>query len=133
MYYEFNITVSLQHSILIYKTNNILRIIPSNFIYTFFSLPKGPLEYLENFKNPCWLDRGKRKSTVKCLPYFYVVGAPKCGTTDLHRRLIQHPDICQYSQKVPAGNRYIWRVPATNYIQRLFVLDVHCIYDKKNT
>ena len=71
-------------------------------IYTYWSiflLPKGPLEYLENFKNPCWLDRGKRKSTVKCLPYFYVVGAPKCGTTDLHRRLIQHPDICQYSQK----------------------------------
>ncbi|KAK3598411.1 hypothetical protein CHS0354_005505 [Potamilus streckersoni] len=28
-----------------------------------------------------------------CLPYFIIAGFPKCGTTDLWHRMIQHPDI----------------------------------------
>ncbi|KAK3598413.1 hypothetical protein CHS0354_005507 [Potamilus streckersoni] len=28
-----------------------------------------------------------------CLPYFLIAGFPKCGTTDLWHRIIQHPDI----------------------------------------
>ncbi|XP_070834109.1 carbohydrate sulfotransferase 15-like [Chaetodon trifascialis] len=33
---------------------------------------------------------------LRCLPYFYIVGLPKCGTTDLYSRLRQHPEV-QYS------------------------------------
>ncbi|XP_041803821.1 carbohydrate sulfotransferase 15-like [Chelmon rostratus] len=33
---------------------------------------------------------------LRCLPYFYIVGQPKCGTTDLYSRLRRHPQV-QYS------------------------------------
>ena len=35
------------------------------------------------------------------LPDFYVVGAPKCGTTSLHRYLRQHPDVFMPDVKEP--------------------------------
>ena len=30
---------------------------------------------------------------LRCLPYFLVIGQPKCGSTDLFWRLAKHPDI----------------------------------------
>lgn len=30
---------------------------------------------------------------MQCLPYFYIIGQPKCGTTDLYDRLRLHPDV----------------------------------------
>uniref|UniRef100_A0A8C4N7L5 Carbohydrate (N-acetylgalactosamine 4-sulfate 6-O) sulfotransferase 15 n=1 Tax=Eptatretus burgeri TaxID=7764 RepID=A0A8C4N7L5_EPTBU len=30
---------------------------------------------------------------LRCVPYFYIIGQPKCGTTDIYRRLMMHPDI----------------------------------------
>nr|XP_057918696.1 carbohydrate sulfotransferase 15-like [Doryrhamphus excisus]XP_057918697.1 carbohydrate sulfotransferase 15-like [Doryrhamphus excisus]XP_057918698.1 carbohydrate sulfotransferase 15-like [Doryrhamphus excisus]XP_057918699.1 carbohydrate sulfotransferase 15-like [Doryrhamphus excisus]XP_057918700.1 carbohydrate sulfotransferase 15-like [Doryrhamphus excisus]XP_057918701.1 carbohydrate sulfotransferase 15-like [Doryrhamphus excisus]XP_057918702.1 carbohydrate sulfotransferase 15-like [Doryr len=30
---------------------------------------------------------------IRCLPYFYIIGQPKCGTTDLYNRLRLHPDV----------------------------------------
>lgn len=30
---------------------------------------------------------------MRCLPYFYIIGQPKCGTTDLYDRLRLHPDV----------------------------------------
>ncbi|XP_041804034.1 carbohydrate sulfotransferase 15-like [Chelmon rostratus] len=33
---------------------------------------------------------------LRCLPYFYIIGQPKCGTTDLYSRLRRHPEV-QYS------------------------------------
>ncbi|XP_073684943.1 carbohydrate sulfotransferase 15 [Garra rufa] len=30
---------------------------------------------------------------LRCLPYFYIIGQPKCGTTDLYERLSFHPDV----------------------------------------
>ncbi|XP_041866788.1 carbohydrate sulfotransferase 15-like [Melanotaenia boesemani] len=30
---------------------------------------------------------------LRCLPYFYIIGQPKCGTTDLFHRLLMHPDV----------------------------------------
>ncbi len=35
------------------------------------------------------------------LPDFYIVGAPKCGTTSLHRYLRQHPDVFMPAVKEP--------------------------------
>lgn len=37
----------------------------------------------------------------RCLPYFYIIGQPKCGTTDLFNRLKLHPDFRPVAQKEP--------------------------------
>ncbi len=34
-------------------------------------------------------------------PTFFIVGAPKCGTTSLHHYLSQHPDVCMSEPKEP--------------------------------
>ncbi|XP_060570879.1 carbohydrate sulfotransferase 15-like [Ruditapes philippinarum] len=35
----------------------------------------------------------ERNSRLRCLPYFLIIGQPKCGTTDLFWKIAQHPDI----------------------------------------
>uniref|UniRef100_A0A8C5R112 Sulfotransferase n=1 Tax=Leptobrachium leishanense TaxID=445787 RepID=A0A8C5R112_9ANUR len=35
--------------------------------------------------------RGGDRIRLRCLPYFYIIGQPKCGTTDLYDRLRLHP------------------------------------------
>ena len=40
-------------------------------------------------KNPCWRFNG----TVSCLPYFFIIGEMKCGTTTLATRIAQHPRV----------------------------------------
>lgn len=37
--------------------------------------------------------RNGRLYRLRCLPYFYIIGQPKCGTTDLYDRLRLHPDV----------------------------------------
>ncbi|XP_041476110.1 carbohydrate sulfotransferase 15-like [Lytechinus variegatus] len=51
---------------------------------------KVPLDFLGNFKNPCWL---RNKTELNCLPYFYVIGTSKCGTTDIWEKILSHPDV----------------------------------------
>ncbi|KAK7499489.1 hypothetical protein BaRGS_00009141 [Batillaria attramentaria] len=34
-----------------------------------------------------------KNAKLRCLPFFYVAGVAKCGTTDFYRRLRYHPDI----------------------------------------
>ena len=43
------------------------------------------------FKNPCWNDGAK----LRCVPYFYVLGAFQCGVRDLGRKMVRHPAIAQ--------------------------------------
>ncbi|XP_071819278.1 carbohydrate sulfotransferase 15-like isoform X2 [Apostichopus japonicus] len=50
---------------------------------------KFPKRFDERYKNPCWYE----KSRLRCIPYFYLIGMPKCGTTDLWSKLVQHPQI----------------------------------------
>ncbi|XP_074531135.1 carbohydrate sulfotransferase 15-like [Halichoeres trimaculatus] len=38
---------------------------------------------------------------LRCLPYFYIIGQPKCGTTDLFHRLLLHPEVKFNSMKEP--------------------------------
>ncbi|XP_059386343.1 carbohydrate sulfotransferase 15 [Carassius carassius] len=38
---------------------------------------------------------------LRCLPYFYIIGQPKCGTTDLYERLRLHPDVRLTPPKEP--------------------------------
>jgi hypothetical protein len=45
--------------------------------------------FLPEMKNPCW-ERGKG---IECLPYAYLLGQPKCGTSDLYERIIKHQHV----------------------------------------
>ncbi|XP_064651116.1 carbohydrate sulfotransferase 15-like [Lineus longissimus] len=53
-----------------------------------FDIPT-PLPVDPNWKNPCWVVRG----ALHCLPYFYVIGFPNSGTTDLFSRITMHPHV----------------------------------------
>ncbi|XP_045181994.2 uncharacterized protein LOC123540782 isoform X2 [Mercenaria mercenaria] len=46
-------------------------------------------QFLPDFRNPCWYQRG----SLRCLPYFHIIGVCKTGTTDLFERLSHHPQI----------------------------------------
>ncbi|XP_071839186.1 carbohydrate sulfotransferase 15-like isoform X2 [Apostichopus japonicus] len=61
------------------------------------ALSEYPAEFIESKKNPCWVSP---RGTVDCLPYFYLAGMPKCGTTDIWVKLTKHPQI-SVSRKEP--------------------------------
>ncbi|XP_007257618.3 carbohydrate sulfotransferase 15 [Astyanax mexicanus] len=42
-----------------------------------------------------------RSYRLRCLPYFYIIGQPKCGTTDLYDRLRLHPQVQFTTMKEP--------------------------------
>lgn len=71
--------------------------------HTFDSF-QGPFDFLPNFRNPCFKIPNFSKSDttpINCLPYFYLVGAPKAGTTDLFTRMVRHPEISKFVPKEP--------------------------------
>lgn len=39
------------------------------------------------------LHRDDKLLRLRCLPFFYIIGQPKCGTTDLFHRLLLHPEM----------------------------------------
>lgn len=70
--------------------------------------------FLGDVKNPCWrrgeaLSHSRKHKTgsthefvdesFTCLPYAYMLGQPKCGTSDLFERLRMHPDVAAPSVK----------------------------------
>lgn len=56
-----------------------------------------PSDFLPGFKNPCWY----RESDLVCLPYFLVLGFPKCGTTTLWNLMKCHQDFATPAMKEP--------------------------------
>ncbi|XP_028846005.1 carbohydrate sulfotransferase 15-like isoform X1 [Denticeps clupeoides] len=46
-------------------------------------------------------NQGDKRYRLRCLPYFYIMGQPKCGTTDLYDRLRHHPDVRFTAMKEP--------------------------------
>ncbi|XP_064024298.1 carbohydrate sulfotransferase 15 isoform X2 [Pogoniulus pusillus] len=42
-----------------------------------------------------------RHYRLRCLPHFYIIGQPKCGTTDLYDRLRLHPEVRFSASKEP--------------------------------
>jgi hypothetical protein len=46
--------------------------------------------FLEEYKNPCWSRKEGNSDRLECLPYAYILGMPKCGTSDLFERLKAH-------------------------------------------
>lgn len=53
--------------------------------------------FSSEFKNPCWWYKDEQeetdKQTLACLPYAYILGQPKSGTSDLYERLKTHQQI----------------------------------------
>ena len=49
-----------------------------------------PNKFSPTKKNPCW---ESSEGLMKCLPYVYILGQPKCGTSDLFTRLLLHVDV----------------------------------------
>ncbi|XP_064622639.1 carbohydrate sulfotransferase 15-like [Lineus longissimus] len=54
-----------------------------------------PLKFLPDYKNPCWY----MKKALHCLPTYYILGYPKCATTDIWHKIAQHPQIVEPAQK----------------------------------
>ncbi|XP_071247317.1 carbohydrate sulfotransferase 15-like [Salvelinus alpinus] len=50
-------------------------------------------EYLRKAFREHVYRRGGKHYRMRCLPYFYIIGQPKCGTTDLYDRLQLHPEV----------------------------------------
>jgi hypothetical protein len=76
----------------------------------FDGLPEGG--FLPQYKNPCWEtgggggggggggDGGRRpREQLECLPYAYILGLPKCGSSDLWERLNKHEMILKADRK----------------------------------
>lgn len=60
-----------------------------------------PPTYIPKLKNPCWYEIIRGEQTLRCLPYFMIVGQNKCGTTDLYKSLVTHPDVVSAKGKEP--------------------------------
>ena len=60
-------------------------------------LPLTDQPYNSSYKNPCY----GYKQEFFCLPYFFLAGIPKCGTTELVAKLSWHPDIVRPRRKEP--------------------------------
>ena len=104
-----------------------MRVVPG-----ILSIFQGPMNYLPDYKNPCWLSKitndkaslwydftetgltYKRMSylyemrlskgnnwRMRCLPYLYLIGVTKSGTTDLYTRILGHPEIMRPGHKEP--------------------------------
>lgn len=49
--------------------------------------------FLQEYKNPCWFKPNIQETSRVCLPYAYILGQPKSGTSDLFERIKRHPQV----------------------------------------
>lgn len=52
-----------------------------------------PYPFDPAFKNPCWTEG----DFLRCLPYFFIIGVKKCGTSELWDKISEHPDFVKPS------------------------------------
>ena len=81
-----------------------------------------PAKFLRDIKSPCWyynlslstslrrvpyamakglLQMSGGSRDLYCLPYFFIAGFPKSGTTTMHKALQEHPQIIRPQRKEP--------------------------------
>ncbi|KAI4890553.1 hypothetical protein NFI96_029507 [Prochilodus magdalenae] len=85
-------------------------------LYSLYSRQsRATFQYLRSSFRKHLLLRDRRFYRIRCLPYFYIIGQPKCGTTDLYDRLRLHPDVRVTALKEPhwwtrkrAGEDGLW-------------------------
>ena len=89
--------------------------------------PNFKLKYLSQYKTPCW----NSQHSLQCLPYFFIGGFPKCGTTDLYNKLTRHPQIVTSSIKEPQWwTRYRYKAnPSIYSYERYFRSSISTIRD----
>ena len=49
-----------------------------------------PYRFAAEYKNPCWREKGTMR--MRCLPYFFLIGVMKCGSSMLWEYIKYHPD-----------------------------------------
>lgn len=122
---------------------------------------KEKINFLPNFKNPCWYEdlhepnvyqfnkytvisrnirttmtelmkewayriaKEKPARRLRCLPYFLIIGQPKCGTTDVYRKIVKHPDVIN----PPIKELHWW----SRNRQGMSIEDLKCRYILLNT
>lgn len=88
----FGELVESKHSDLRYRSSEQVR----THLSTIFSELPSPKEFLSEYKNPCW-----RSQTfgLSCIPYVYLLGQPKCGTSDLFVRITSHGRVAKPRRK----------------------------------
>ena len=57
------------------------------------------LDYLDNYKNPCWFEEDTTVHGIRCLPYVYILGVAKSGTTSLYTHIIRHKHVTKRQAK----------------------------------
>lgn len=72
-----------------------------NHLFVLFSQTAPP--FISQSKNPCWWNGtgGTTQLRLHCLPYFFLAGVSKCGSTDIFSRLTGHPQVIPPKQKEP--------------------------------
>ncbi|XP_052761564.1 carbohydrate sulfotransferase 15-like [Mya arenaria] len=93
-----------------------------------------PFTFLEEYRNPCYAVENDRLLPLRCIPYFYLIGAPKSGTTDLFSRLIKHREISENVIKEPqwlAKRRFSSNPNWASY-EKYFIAATSDIYAKKD-
>ncbi|XP_071089470.1 carbohydrate sulfotransferase 15-like isoform X1 [Haliotis cracherodii] len=134
------------------KTSEILSMAPFNFLPNF----KNPCWYepmvrpdvyktnhFKHFSKYCrnlfkdlteeWrkkMEQDAQPRRLRCLPYFFIAGQPKCGSTDLYFKLMSHPDVVSPPMKEShwwAKNRFGWRL---NFTSKVPINDYIDLYDK---
>ena len=77
-----------------------------------------PNEFSAKYKNFCWY----QGPTLHCLPYFFIAGFPKSGTTSLYSAVVNHPEIFDIgkSRKEPHWwtRRHVRKTNFTTYFRK---------------
>lgn len=60
-----------------------------------------PSEYVNYTVNPCWKIQRQSSLSLACVPSFFLLGYPKCGTTELYNILTLHPHFAKPYNKEP--------------------------------
>ena len=60
-----------------------------------------PSKFLPEYRNPCWhvSSPPSVRGSLRCLPYFFLIGYPKCGTTEIYQLLKQNPKFTGQQEK----------------------------------
>ncbi|XP_048236954.1 carbohydrate sulfotransferase 15-like [Haliotis rufescens] len=84
-----------------------------------------------------WIASNRRKTgesrVLRCLPYFFIIGQCKCGTSDLFGRIKSHPDVAPHAMKETQWvRRSQLSESCTSIDTYLYLLQTSASYIQKN-